>query len=628
MLRDYTMEKTISNARYRESEREATNPNERCALQLQQILRTFVGSMNRMFTLLLSLLFLNPAQPKNTWVRSHDLLKHFDRLIDGQRAFEHARYFTQFWRVGGGSGFDSCIAYIVGGLKVSGFFTNQHSREPIGSITIQEDPPGAPVWVPVEATLTMTEPEQRVLHTFAQTPVMLCRNSFPNDITAELVYVQGGGKEADYEQIDVSRKIVLCDEPAGIAFLHAQRRGALGVISSYVPPYNAPLRFPSIIAEGSIPYDPQTRSFGINISPQTAAELKEYLRRSRVLLRVQTNTSFSERPIKTLIAEIPGTTKPEERIILIAHLDHYKPGANDNASGSATLLEVANGMAAAIQKRLLPPPQRTITFLWVDEYRGTEFWIKRHEATVKKTTAVFVLDMVGGNPATTGGMFRVEKMPDPGVIWTRPPDQHSGWGGGRWQPERLNGHFLNDFYLSVVQERSMTTGWRTTSNVWEGGSDHDPFLRQGIPAVLSWHFPDVAYHSSMDSLSNISPTEMQNAGTSIAAASYCLAMGSEEVALRILSDVSAAAGTRFENINNQVMAELADAQGRGASFIAPAQKQERAIVDAWARWYEEAFQSILTVPVFSPSPYLTAEIETQINALRERVRTIIAAHGL
>lgn len=628
MLTDYTMEKAISNARYRESEREATNPNERCALQLQQILRTFVVFMNPTLTLLLSLLFLNPSPPKNAWVSSSDFLLHFDRLIDGQRAFEHARYFTQFWRVGGGPGFDSCMAYVVHRLKESGFSANQDSREPIGSITIQEDPPGAPVWVPVDATLSMTAPEQRVLHTFAQTPVMLCRNSFPNDVTAELVYVQGGGKDNDYEQIDVSRKIVLCDVPAGVAFHLALRRGALGVISSYVPPHNAPNRFPSIIAEGSIPYDPQARSFGINISPQTAAELEEYLRRSPVHLRVQTNTAFSESPIKTLVAEIPGTTKPEERVILIAHLDHYKPGANDNASGSATLLEIAIGMAAAIHKRLLPPPQRTITFLWVDEYRGTEFWMKRHEAELRKTAAVFVLDMVGGNPATTGGMFRVEKMPDPGVIWTRPPDQHSGWGVGRWQPEQLKGHFLNDFYLSVVQERSTTTGWKTTSNVWEGGSDHDPFLRQGIPAILSWHFPDVAYHASMDSLSNISPTEMQNAGTSIAAASYSLAMGSEDVAFRILRDVSTAADRRFESINNQVMAELADAQGRGAPFIAPAQKQERAIVEAWARWYEEAFQSILTVPVFSPSPYLKAEVEAQINALQERVRTIITAHGL
>lgn len=584
--------------------------------------------MHRTSIVLLIALFINPSPPKNAPVHASDFRNRFDRLIDGQRAFEHARYFTQFWRVGGGPGFDSCLAYIVGQLTASGFSKEQRGNGYSGSITIQEDPPESPVWIPEDATLSIIEPERRVLHTFAQTPVMLCRNSFSNDVTAELVYVRGGGRDIDYAQVDVSRKIVLCDAPAESAFRHALRRGALGVISSHAPPHNAPHRFPSIIAEGSIPYNPQAASFGLKVSPQTAAHLQEYLSRFRVMVRVQTKSAFTQSPIKTLIAEIPGTTKPEERIVLVAHLDHYKPGANDNASGAATLLEIAGGLASAIQQRSLAPPQRTISFLWVDEYRGTEFWMKRHEEVLKNVHAVFVLDMVGGNPATTGGMFRVEKMPDPGVLWTRPPDQHSGWGVGQWQQEELKGHFLNDFYLSIVRDRSRTTGWSTTSNVWEGGSDHDPFLRRGIPAILSWHFPDVAYHSSMDSLSNISPAEMQNAGVCIAAASYTLASGTEEFALRILREVSIAAIERFENINNQIMAALGDAQARGGSFIAHAQKQERAIVDAWARWYAEALQSVLTVPVFSPSPYLKAEVETYLNTLREKVRMVIAAHGL
>jgi hypothetical protein len=219
-------------------------------------------------------------------------------------------------------------------------------------------------------------------------------------------------------------------------------------------------------------------------------------------------------------------------------------------------------------------------------------------------------------------------MPDPAVFWLRPPDQHSGWGIGRWQLDQLRGHFLNDFFLSVIREQAVTTGWKTTSNVWEGGSDHDPFLRHGIPAVLSWHFPDVAYHSSMDSLSTISPTEMRNAGSSIATAAYLLAEGSEQIARRILQDVVQAARERFETINNQVMSELADAQARGGSFIAPAQQQERAILDAWARWYEEALRSVLTVPLGPPSAELNNDVDHEIRKLQDIVQTIIVAHGL
>jgi aminopeptidase YwaD len=553
----------------------------------------------------------------------------FDSFLFGTQALDDARYFTQFWRIGGGPGFDSCVSYISRRLQLAGF-SRGLPREPnsIGSMMVQEDPSSGPVWIPENAVLSLTNPLARVLHSYAQTPVLLCHNSFPQDLTAELVNLNGGSRAAEYENVDVKNKIVLCDVPPGPVFRQAIQHGARGVISSYVPPYNAPEKFPTNISEGSIPYDVQARSFGLKISLATAGELRRMLMNTKVSVRVQVQSSFAATPTKTLIAEIPGNTRPDQRIVLVAHLDHYRPGANDNASGSATLLEIARGIASGIQTGTLQPPGRTLTFLWVDEYRGTGFWMKRNELILKDVQAAFVLDMVGGNPATTGGMFRVERMPDPGVVWTRPPDQHSGWGAGQWPKEKLRGNYLNAFYLSIIRDRSEATGWKTTQNVWEGGSDHDPFLQRGIPAVLSWHFPDYGYHASMDSITNISPVEMQNAGVSIATASYLLASGDATIAERALSDVKAACDDRLTLLEGIARKELASARSKSTDALVSAISQEREIIDAWGRWYEEALRSVLSLPVSAPSDRLRATIVDEVRRLNQRVHAMEQVLGL
>jgi len=339
-------------------------------------------------------------------------------------------------------------------------------------------------------------------------------------------------------------------------------------------------------------------------------------------------TSFTDGPVKTLQAEIPGISAPDERVVIAAHLDHYKPGANDNASGAATLLEILRSLASSIQKGEIPLPSRTLTFLWVDEYRGTSAWMKRNSENLDKVLAAFVLDMVGGDPAKTGGQFRVERMPDPGTVWLRAPDRHSGWGSGSWDKSKLFGSFLNDYYLAIVESRAKSTGWKTTENVWEGGSDHDPFLWKGIPAVLSWHFPDYAYHTSMDGVENISLREIANAGTTIGRAAYQLALGSEDVARMALQSVDTAWAKRLEIIKLLTKMELADVQAAEARAREAVLQLEKQILEAWGLWYDQAFESVLRIPVIQPSPQLVIEVRTRREKNQRELSDQKAALGL
>ncbi len=578
-------------------------------------------------TLLAAMFILQCGTCLSTQQESTRYLKTFQDLFDADQAYRSTEFFTRFWRIGGGPGFDSCVGFIEQELGRQGFQEGERAGDS-KRYFIQEDKPRQQVWTPHNAVLSLEMPERRVLHSYDQTPVLLCKNSFSTDLIAPLVYVKGGETEADYEQVSVEGAIVLCDAPASRAFRIAMTKGAKGVISSHVPTHNIPDQHPDIIAEGSIPYDTTYKAFGLKISRPSSEELRSMLSYQQVKVRIQIQTSFALTPVKTLIAEIPGTSRPDERIVLIAHLDHYKPGANDNASGSATLLEILRSITRGIEEGRIEPPARTLTFLWVDEYEGTGFWMNRHPDALEKVKAAFVLDMVGGNPEKTGGIFRVERMPDPGAVWFRYPDQHSGWGAGSWDREKLFGSYLNDFYLSIIRERSSTANWRTAHNVWEGGSDHDPFLWKGIPAILSWHFPDFAYHSSMDGIENISPAEMKHAGVSVATAAMMLAAGSEETAREVLNTVVEAAKLRLQSLEELALIELSEGQVQGSEMLSAVKKQEKEIIQAWGTWYRQAIESAGTIPAGTISPGFAALVRRQAEEHKKRVENFLTALGL
>ena len=154
-----------------------------------------------------------------------------------------------------------------------------------------------------------------------------------------------------------------------------------GVISPEIAPYIRPAD-PTAMSEaqkdvlqwGAIPYDPTLKSFGFKASWRAASRLREALKRDpNTKVRVDIASTFHSGPNRTLIAEITGRTKPNERVVIAAHVQ--EPGANDNASGCATLLSLVIALHSAIGRGALPVPDRTLTFLWLDEITGSRHWL-------------------------------------------------------------------------------------------------------------------------------------------------------------------------------------------------------------------------------------------------------------
>jgi hypothetical protein len=82
------------------------------------------------------------------------------------------------------------------------------------------------------------------------------------------------------------------------------------------------------------------------------------------------------------------------RIVVVAHVQ--EPGANDNASGSATLYVMAASLAHAVRTRALVAPARTLTFIWGDEIRASRQWLSAHPEPAKSVQYMFSLDDRGG----------------------------------------------------------------------------------------------------------------------------------------------------------------------------------------------------------------------------------------
>jgi hypothetical protein len=536
--------------------------------------------------------------------------------VDGLAALETVRYMDQFWRLAGNPGFNSSIDYIRARLLAAGFAESPDKNRPYVRVDEWGQTRG---WDYQVGTVAFAGDGEVVLSRLRDR-VSLCINSFSTPkggLTARLIDVGDGSENAHYEKLDVRGAVVLGDADAGRLWQNAVKaRGALGVISTRVAPYIRPSD-PKLFTRpdqqdvfqwGQVPYDAEAKAFGFKASWRAASRMRERLKNGPVQVKVEVESTFYEGPNRSLIAEIPGSIKPDERIVLAAHVQ--EPGANDDGSGCGTLLAVAAALAGTAG-RGLQPPGRTITLLWVDEIEGSRQWLTADPERAKGVQYMFSLDMTGEDTAKTGGTFLIEKQADPSAVWTRPSDPHSEWGAGAVKAESLKGSLLNDVHLAVSLRRAKDTKWVVRTNPYEGGSDHTPFSDAGIPSVLNWHFTDRYYHTNLDRPDKTSALEMVNVGVAVATSAWFLASADERDAGAVVDLLTASADARLALERRQGAAIVAAASDR-----AKAEQTEAAVVAAWQRWYTEALDSVRALPVRGSS----AALDTRVTQAQGRLR--------
>jgi hypothetical protein len=529
--------------------------------------------------------------------------------FDRDSALEIVAFMDRYWRVAGNPGFNASIDRIRERLLAGGF-----SALPAGvpaRVRVDEFQNNGRGWDYRAGTLEFDGAAEPALLSRERDRVSLAINSFstPQEgLRAPLVDV-GAGTAADFESKNVKGAVVLGDASLGRLWQDAvKRRGALGVVSTEIARYIRPSDPAAMSAEqqdvlqwGAVPYDADVKGFGFKSSWRAAARIRARLKAGPVVVRVTIDASFYEGPSRSLVAEIPGRSRPDERIVMVAHVQ--EPGANDNGSGCGTLYALATALAGAIRSGALPPPDRTLTFLWVDEIRGSRRWMSDHPADARGVQYMFAMDMTGEDTTKTGGTFLIEKQADPSAVWPRPSDPHTEWGSGNVKPESLKGSLLNDLHLAICLRRARDSGWVVRTNPYEGGSDHTVFAGAGVPSLLNWHFTDRFYHTNQDRLDKVSAAEMQNVGLSVATSAWVLASADDADALAV-ADLVADAATR----------RLALERAQGASIVeksadrATAEDVERRVLAAWRKWYSEGLDSVLRLPVSGGSDALRARV--------------------
>jgi aminopeptidase YwaD len=447
-----------------------------------------------------------------------------------------------------------------------------------------------PAWEPLDASVTIVGSSAPILR-FATNRNMLAVNSSstPDDgVEAEVVSV-GKGDGGAFDRVPLAGKIVFGDMSVGRLSSEARKRGALGVLAYAMPPYTKPETHRTSIQFSSIQADTTAKAWGVLVSYDARDALQRALAAGPVRVRVMTRSRFSTSAERTVIADIRGAEKPNERFVFSAHVQ--EPGANDNASGVGTQVEMAR-VAATLVRNGKVDPRRSLTFIFGNEIAATRRYLQ--DASRAETVRWGVsLDMVGEDTEKTGGTFLIEKMPDPSAVWTRGDDHHTEWGGSALREDQLTPHFFNDFVLRRCLDQAAVTGWVVRTNPFEGGSDHVPFLDAKKPGLLFWHFTDVYYHTDNDRLPNVSPREMTNVGVSALVSALTLASADGATARALVTEVERAATARLDAEAALSRAAVAAGGDRG---------KEQTILRAWADWYRKAIGTMAEIEVGGSSP--------------------------
>ena len=526
------------------------------------------------------------------------------RELSGDRAHATVAFVEQFFRLPGNRGYDASIDTLAALLKAAGY-VEQSSARPSDRLVyrVESRQMNAPAWTPDSATLTIVGRNTPLLR-YQTNRSMIAINSWSTPsggVTARVVSV-GAGTDADLAKHDVKDAIVMVDGNVRVVYLKVMQRGARGVLAvQKLPAYNQQEKNTNSIQFTGIARDTTVRGFVIYLSAAARDSLKAALAQGDVQVRAMVATRFEDRPERTVVAEVRGSTRPDERFVYSAHVQ--EPGANDNASGVGLLAEMARTTAVMVKKGQANPA-RTLTFLWGDEIRSTDRFIKEDSVRRRGIKWGMSLDMVGENTALTGGTFLIEKMPDPSAVWVRGEDQHSEWGGSPIKAADIRSYWLNDFVRQRCLDRASTTGWVVKSNPFEGGSDHTPFLNARIPAVLLWHFTDQFYHTDRDRIEMVSAATLANVGNCALSTGLLLTAGTPAITRAALAELADVAVREL-----RTQGALSAKAVSGGAKVA----DERLIVETWRDYYLEALGRVPEMAI------TTGAWDAELKAARERV---------
>ncbi len=215
----------------------------------------------------------------------------------------------------------------------------------------------------------------------------------------------------------------------------------------------------------------------------------------------------------------------DHAVVVGAHMDHLGrvgdtvyPGADDNASGTAALLEIARAFAAGTRR-----PKRTIVFLfWTGEeegHLGSQYYVDHPLWPLDRTAAYLNLDMIGHpwKPEEIRQLIADTKLEKGDQFLARVKAEdflEVGLPDGR--PEL-------DAALTLAARGTGVALHLDRNDGTSGGSDYRAFARRGRPYVRFFGNYFDGYHEPSDTAAQVDPAQVLKMQRLAFAAAWLLA---------------------------------------------------------------------------------------------------------
>jgi hypothetical protein len=452
--------------------------------------------------------------------------------LSGETAKHTLEYLARLHRMRGSRAFRAAAEHIAAQARAYGLADVRIEEFPADGKTFYGTQKARPAWDAEFAELWELRLEKGAwapavrLASWEAMPVSLAQDSESADVTAELVDVGEGTAESDYAGKDVRGKMVLAAaQPGPVARLAVARFGAAGIVSYAQNQRSAWWgEDENLVRWGHLDSFASTKTFAFMVSLKRARELRQRLARGESI-RLRATVRAGRRPgfYNVVTATIPGADARlrEEEIVFSCHLDHQRPGANDNASGCSAILEVARALQKLIAEERILRPARTLRFVWPPEIEGTLALLNARPELAPRFKAVIHMDMVGGGPETKA-IFHVTRGPAslPSFIHDA-AEAFAEFVNEQSYRFAATGHA--DYPLVAPQGGKEPLQARLAD--FSAGSDHQVYTEGSfrIPAIYFNDWPDRYIHTNFDSPANIDPTKLLRAAFLGAASGYFLA---------------------------------------------------------------------------------------------------------
>ena len=490
--------------------------------------------------------------------------------LSGETAKQTLEGLVQFHRQRGSRGFHSAAELVLERARAYGLTDAEMLRFPADGKIFYGTQRSRQAWDADKAELSELKDGREVgIASYAAEPIVLAEDSESADVTADLVDVGDGTKESDYAGKDVKGKIVLvAAQASAVQDLAVGKFGAAGIVSYAQNQKTAwSGENENLIRWGHLDTFSPNKTFAFMVSAKTARAMRQRLAagekiRLHALVKAGQHPGFYE----IVTATIPGADPQlkDQEFAFTCHLDHQKPGANDNASGCSTILEVARTLQKLIGNGTLARPARTIRFIFPPEIEGSVTLLNARPDFAKRIKASMHMDMVGGGPETKA-VFHVTRGPMslPSFVHDVP------WAFAQWVNEQsYQFAATGKAKYPLVEPSGGKEPLRAEDTAFTMGSDHEVYQDSSfaIPAIYLNDWPDRYIHTNFDTAANIDPTKLKRAAFIGAATAYYLANDSRLGSGAVGAPIAFPSGAKAEGDGKLVFHRLEKPRGPMAVF--------------------------------------------------------------